>query len=492
MIKRKYFFIFLVFLIALGIRYFLILIRKYPYPDEAWTLLLTETSYRNIWLGTLSEFHAPFYFMLLKTLRILLPIDFNIFTLRIFSLLLGIIASFSIWYLTKLVMGKKEGVIAFCLSLFLPSFIWPSIFARYYSFLILLTTLAIILFIHYLKNGKVKYLIFLAVVSTIGIYTHYYFFLLVLSFLAFSIATKKYRVFVKRILLLLMLLVFLITPALFYFFSLPKPEAIGLENNFLKIPAIALTNLTSWEMLLYLYYFNDFIIYFPVLTMLFLTSISLVIFGLRQWSNRLRNLFIALILLPPSLEVLASYTIRPLLHLGSLQVFLPPLIVILSYGVTQEYKKTKLLTIAFLLAIFFSLIFLFQSSFTYSVPTEDFRFFLNEFKKGDLVLHSHTYSFLTVKNLVKDDVNFGVIHAIRATPQIEKALGYNIIPLENVFKYKGRVWYFDPGFANNSEAQTIKTQLDANLTLLMSKTFPKRYKKYQLTFYNVYLYKTRE
>ena len=173
----------LVFSLSILLRLYLINLREFPAGDEIWAYLLTKADIKSIWFGTLSDFHAPFYFMFLRFIKLAFPFELNIFFIRIISLIFGIAASFAVWVLASKVFDKKAGLIVFYMSLFLPGYIWASIYGRYYSFLILLTTISLIFFLDFLKKGKVKYLIYLTVLSVLGAFTHYYFLLIDFSFL---------------------------------------------------------------------------------------------------------------------------------------------------------------------------------------------------------------------------------------------------------------------------------------------------------------------
>ena len=144
----------LAIILALGIRFFLILLRKYPTSDEIWAYLLSKADFKSIWFGTLADFHGPFYFLFLRLIRVVIPFELNVFFIRVISVVFGIGASFAIWLLAAKVLGKKLGLAVFYLSLFLPGAIWVSIYGRYYSFLILLTAISVILLFFSLSRSS--------------------------------------------------------------------------------------------------------------------------------------------------------------------------------------------------------------------------------------------------------------------------------------------------------------------------------------------------
>ncbi len=478
--------------LALAIRVALIFIRKYPSGDEIWAYYLIQTSFKEIWLESLSVWHAPFYFLLFHFLTLIFG-NLSIISLRFVSLFFGILASLGIWYLGSLVFGKKAGLIAFYISLFLPSFIWPSIFARYYSFLMLLMILANLVFISFIKKGEVKYLVLLVLLSTVGIYTHYYFFLLDISFAAFLILTKKYRGLFKKWVFSLILILISMSPGLFYFFSLPKIE-FGSEyfTNFLKIPALLATNLTSFEVLLYLFYSGNFLLSAIFIAGFSLVSIALIVSCLRSSKKDLKMLFLLMIIVPPILATLFAYLIKPLLALSSLQIFVPALIIVLGKGILVDFKKTKILTFTFVLAIAISSIFFFQSSLTYKDVPEDFKTVLSEYKVGDIVIHSHIYSFIIGRYYLGENVNFGIASAFNATPQTEKALGYKIISPAAVLGFGERIWFIDPPYDFRPEIQETRTIFSNNYVRSKAEISSNRKQHFQENQFDVYLYEKNE
>ena len=484
-------FLTLVFLSALFIRIIIFNVKQHPAVDEIWAYLLTKASFTDIWYATLSELHTPLYFIALHGLSLIVPFEIDITFLRWISLFFGVASCFGIWYLASLVSGKRCGLIAFFLSLFLPSFIWSSVFARYYSILLLINILATIFFIRFVRTRKIINLALLTVTATAGMYTHYYFALVIFSFTFFLFIVKKYRNLLLQWLVAMAVVITLLIPELFYFFTLPKPEVVGLSNHLLKIPALLITNITSWELLVYLYYYGNPFFYVPVLTVLSITSILLFIYGFREMRREFRALFLSIIMIPPVLAIVISYAFKPILGLGALQIFSPYLLVVLANGIAADLKRTKLITIAFVVAVFGSLVFFFQASEDfYGSQREDMLVVLQEFRKGDIIVHSHLYSFLLGRYYLGDNINFGLIHTTSSTPYIEQALGYKLISIESISNHKGWIWYLKQP-EDTPQEREIKAQLDNNFLLVKSKSFTRPKREYQIgsfTFFNVFLY----
>lgn len=484
-------FLTLAIFLALTIRVVLIFIRKYPSGDEIWAYYLIQSGFREIWLESLSVWHAPFYFLFFHFLSLILG-NLSIISLRFVSLVFGVLSNFGIWYLGSLAFGKKVGLVAFFISLFSSAFIWPAIYARYYSLLILLATLAIIVFIKFLKRGDFKNLLLLALLAVVGIYTHYYFGLLYISFSLFLVLVKKYRRLFKKWLFSMFVISLFLLPALFYFFSLPKIElGDNYSSDILKIPALLPTNLTSFEVLLYLFYNANFYLSRFFIFGFSIVSMGLIIRFLRSSEKDFKNLFLLLVIVPPFIATLFAYVVKPLLALSSLQIFLPALIVVLAYGIIIDCQKSKIMTYLFIGANFISLILFFKSSLTFKVVQEDFKTLISEYKVGDVVIHSHIYSFIIGKYYLGENVNFGIASAFNATPQTEEALGYKIISPAAVMGFGGRIWFIDPPYDFRPEIQETRIIFSNNYVSSKAEISSIRKQHFQENQFDVYLYERR-
>lgn len=484
---------FLIFL-AVAIRLILIFVaRKYPTADEVWALHLAKASFDDIWLGTFSDLHPPLYFLFLKTLGLIWPFELNIIWLRMFSLFWGILGNLGVWYLVSKVSGKRVGLIAFIITLFLPGFIWPAIYGRYYSLLIFLTITSIAIFRLFLKRQKLKYLISMVVIFTIGTYTHYYFFLLLISFGAFLVFTRKYRFLVRYWVLLTCCVCLLLIPGIFSLITFPKPELFGRHSNhLLKIPAILVTNLTSWEDLLYFYLKGNF---WQALVFAALGAVSLFLMvkGWKSWRNPVRNLFLLIFCVPPAIALIFSYGAWPLLALGSLQIFLPAQIILIANGIALDLKGKKILSLVFAVSCFLSLLLFFYASYSFFDVGRDFAVFARDFRKGDAVLHSHIISFLIASNLVGREANFGVANTPSASYPTQKALGYRVISINTILARNDRIWYFEPPLHRTEEDKEIKSRLDENFVLLYKEVFDStKNSQNSFEYFNVYLYGKRD
>lgn len=398
-------------------------------------------------------------------------------------------ASFAIWYLGTLVLGRKIGRISFLLSLFLPAFIFSSIFARYYSLLILLATATMVNFILFIQRRQWRYLILVILLSTVGVYTHYYFALLPATFMVFLLLSKKYRNMIACGIIAMVSISILFAPGLFYLITLPKPELVGRHaNHILKLPALVTTNIISGETLVLLYLIGNPYVYLPIIIILSLLTIVLLVKGLRRWRSEFSLLFGSVIFVPPAAATLFAYLVAPLLALGPLLIFSPALVVVIARGINLQLKRSKIIPIAFGFSIFAGLVLFLYTSQVYSVLRADFRFFINSFKVGDIVLHSHIGSFLIASHYVGREANFEIFDTGSATLQTSAGVGYKKTSVENLPTGGGRIWYFESPLMSREQANYVKAGLDKYLTLIYWQSFPKKESKFGADYYNVYLY----
>lgn len=452
----------ILFAASLIFRIYLIFLRVYPSYDEIWAYFLIRSAPSDIWFAALSDFHGPFYFLFLHFVNKIVSLD--VFGIRVVSLIFGISSSFALFFFVKSLYREKVAWIALLVSLYLPAFIWPSIFARYYAFLILLSVLLLGVFLKFYKNGGYLNLVLATLFFVVGVYTHYYFVFYFLCFLFFLLLQKKKKLVVKRFIFALIVAGILLLPLAYFFYALPKPEIGGRHaNSIYKIPAILVTNNTSWEVLTYLYT-KDFALTIGTGTIAGIASLMLIYKGYLASSVKIREFLLSLVVVPPALTVVYAYSIKPLLALGSLQIFLVPLVTFYALAISKFRKRVSILGLA--LVALFGCVFLYQSSLSYSKPQQDLEFILNNFQERDIVVHSHIYSFIMGRYYFGKGVNFGSVDAFSATGQTEKALGYVKITRDLLLKHRGRIWYVGLAYDTRPESRDFFEFLSNNFRLV--------------------------
>ncbi len=162
--------------------------------DESQSLYVSGKGAIRILNIIAQDVHVPLYLILLRTWQSifnLTPLDvvYN----RIFSLIFQLIAIPSFYVLSKRVFKKKESAIfGAALVTISPILLWYANELRMYSLLLLMTILSHITFFDLKENSnKFSYWLKYTIVGLIGIYTHYFFNIILFSQFLYALLYKK-------------------------------------------------------------------------------------------------------------------------------------------------------------------------------------------------------------------------------------------------------------------------------------------------------------
>ena len=453
------------FIVAIFVRLSLIFVTSST-GDELWLISMTHNSLTNIWIGTLADGNAPFNFIYLHFIGALVghP-EKELVLFRLQSLVFSMIAVGCLWYLAMLVSNKKVAIVTVLLSLFLPSTVWISVIARHYGLLLLQSTLLFIFYIRFLQQKKTRDLICYTIVAIIGMYTHFYFSLLVVSLSTSFFFEKINNKMLAKWLVSLLSISLLFLPLLVSFFNTPQYEISNIHNSLLKIPGSFLAYVTSFLTLLFLQSQGFLLGYYVIFFSLFLVSVYLFMNGLRLWNKRMMFPFVSSLLIPPVIILFVSYTVKAVFFVNSLLIFLPAFIIILAQGIQKDFQHKKIATILFIFCVaivyvpFLSA--LYQSTTEFTQP---FLYLHSVYKPGDIILHADMYTFLGAEYYVKKGVNYGITPTIY-TRVTEATHGYKIISVKTIQQTNGRIWYIQPQFYNFPRAQEAKQDLDKHFVI---------------------------
>ena len=151
------------------------------WEDEVYSL---HTTSQNINYAIKQSYNfegqPPFYFILLTIWR---KISDTLFFARLFSLVFALLSGLIIYKIFRNFIDEEVSVISAILFLLNPAIVFFSFEARLYSFIVFLSALSIYLFYKaYLLNSPKKNNLFLhAAVSVAGVFTQYFFVLLLLA-----------------------------------------------------------------------------------------------------------------------------------------------------------------------------------------------------------------------------------------------------------------------------------------------------------------------
>ena len=164
-----------ILLLATGLRFYKLDAQSF-WNDEGNSARLSERSPELILEGTASDIHPPLYYLLLRGWRELL--GESEFGLRSFSVFVGILTVAAVPPLASLFF-KGSNVVSILLAAFFaalnPALIYYSQETRMYALLALLAALTTAAFYRWLVGGGLKWVIAFILLSTAGMYTHYFY-----------------------------------------------------------------------------------------------------------------------------------------------------------------------------------------------------------------------------------------------------------------------------------------------------------------------------
>ena len=181
--------------------------------DEPYSLHTTSNSLSEVVsLSYRFEFQPPAYFVVLSFWR---KINDGIFFARLLSIIFTFFSAFFLYKSVKLIFNNIYSKWLIVIFLLNPYTVWSGTETRLYSFLVLLTILAFYLFylIYFFNRNNLKTAF--VIISTIGVYTQYFFVFLIMSFAVVLLFTKNWRSFLNYILLSIIVAILFI-PNLFF------------------------------------------------------------------------------------------------------------------------------------------------------------------------------------------------------------------------------------------------------------------------------------
>lgn len=166
------------------------------------------------------DVHVPLYHIILHFWQGIF--DNSIISARYLSLLISIISIPLVYILASKIYNKKIGLITSIVFIFSPFISWYANEARMYSLLLLLALLNSIFFVNILKGSGLMSWVGFIITAILGIYTHYFYWLFLLSNALFYIT--NYKQFSKKLFLKFIgtgiILVLSIIPWIYYVITL--------------------------------------------------------------------------------------------------------------------------------------------------------------------------------------------------------------------------------------------------------------------------------
>ncbi|OGC77446.1 hypothetical protein A2619_03805 [candidate division WWE3 bacterium RIFOXYD1_FULL_39_9] len=172
--------------------------------DEAQSIWQASHSLEFIKTYMLKNVHLPLH-------NSLLHFWISIFgtseiSVRTMSAIPGVLTVPALYLLSKEIMGRKRSLLTMFLGAISPIWVWYSREIRMYTLLTLVTTISYLLYVRIMKYNKSRDYILYTLVNVIGIYTHYFFTLVLfvqmlfflISFVVKRVKWGKYDVYDRK------------------------------------------------------------------------------------------------------------------------------------------------------------------------------------------------------------------------------------------------------------------------------------------------------
>jgi len=319
--------------------------------DEAQSIWQVSHSISEILDIVGRDVHVPLYHIILHFWQGIF--DNSIISARYLSLLLSIISIPFVYILASKIYTPQIALMTTILFILSPFINWYANEARMYSLLLLLAVLNSIFFIDILKQDKNKSWIGFVLTAILGIYTHYFYWLFLLSNALFYIT--NYRKFQKNLLskfiISSVIIIISILPWIYYVISLGA--AANTKPRLQSPTSIDFFNIFSQ----YIFGFQPDIINsivlasWPVVVIIIFTSLQ------RKLHYSVFNTFVIFqILIPVGLAFILSY-LRPIFLSRYLIITSLFLYLYIVYIINTYFKKQfKLLYIGVIFIIGLSLL----------------------------------------------------------------------------------------------------------------------------------------
>lgn len=178
-IKHEYILVVILVLVGLGLNIFLTAYTTFWIDESMVVNLSYESNSRIISELLTKEAHPPIYYFLIKIIRIIFGDREPYF--RLLSSLFFVLTGFYIYLFGREIGGRPSGLVALVLWSSNYFLLFYSKQARPYSLLAFLSIASAYYLGLLLKNYRTKYVVYYVIITVLGLYTNYWFILLLLA-----------------------------------------------------------------------------------------------------------------------------------------------------------------------------------------------------------------------------------------------------------------------------------------------------------------------
>lgn len=317
--------------------------------DELFTLNIISKNFDSlkdiVYIGNIQDTHPPLYHIALYLFIKIFKLQVCEYSIRLFSVIIGVLSVFFLFLLGKRLFSIREGIISSAIM----SLIWTNILvsqlARGYSLVLLLS----ILTLYFLSNiicsfpkCKVKDFVFYILFSILSIYTHYFCLLLIFCELLFLLVFFRKKL-IKSV---------LITTLVIFVSYIPWIKFINPRYIFTVYP-----NFINWlETDCFGGYKKYLMIFFILTVIFFIICFYIKNKDLKKTINKYKKEILLLFIstIPFFITYITHVFLFNCYNNRYLIISVPTVYLLTARGITLIFKNFILLTI-FCIVLFFSI-----------------------------------------------------------------------------------------------------------------------------------------
>lgn len=158
-------------LILAAATHFTGLVKRDLWYDEAFTGVAVKENFPDMIQMIINDVHPPLYYIALKYFSVFF--DYSVFSLRLFSAILGVLSIWALYILAKELFSVKVARWAALLATISPFAVQYSQEARMYTMLMFFILISAYFFLKGIKNGKTKYFLLWGLFTGLSMLVHY-------------------------------------------------------------------------------------------------------------------------------------------------------------------------------------------------------------------------------------------------------------------------------------------------------------------------------
>lgn len=208
--------------------------------DEVWSFKFASMNLMEI-LGSPDKPNPPLYYTIL---HFFLKFGKDEFILRLPSVIAGISCIPLVYKVGSDFFNYRVGLLSAFLLATSPFFYWHAQEARCYTLFTLFSLLSLIFFYNALRTNDASLWIGFVISTSLGFYTHYYaFFLILIEFSFMIVFINRYKLFISKFFLSSIAIIILILPQIMSFFTgmsskLNEGSSWGMPPSLIFIPDV--------------------------------------------------------------------------------------------------------------------------------------------------------------------------------------------------------------------------------------------------------------